>query len=108
MSETSITLTVAAVAVAVLIAIVICIIISCKNAKLIEEEKPMQEKRLLLKLSDQETRDYCAARDRLSAAEENVENLRAEIFGWLYEVAVRLKKNPTEIHIERDGKVWEN
>jgi hypothetical protein len=107
MSEISITLIVVAIAVAVLIVIVISIFISCKNAETMEG-KPMPEKRLLLKLSDQETRDYCAARDRLSVSEKNVETGRAEIFGWHYEIAVRLKKNPTEIHIERDGTVWTN
>jgi hypothetical protein len=107
MSEIQITWTVAAVAVVTLIVIIIAIVISCKNAAT-TEEKPMKEKRLLLKLSDRETSDYCAARDRLSAAEKNVENARAEIFGWLYKVAIRVKGNPTEIHIERDGTVWKN
>jgi hypothetical protein len=101
MSETQILQLIATIAGAALLGIIIAIIISCKNAKICPGEFTMSDKSEPLphRLNEQEVAEYNAAIERLEQA-------RAEIFGLHYKYAVAMKMNPSEIHIETDGRIF--
>jgi hypothetical protein len=65
-----------------------------KETKMQNAHEPLPHR-----LNDQEVAEYRAAIERLEQA-------RAEIFGLHYKAATILKLNPSEIHIEEDGRIF--